>query len=43
MSSGKIVADLIGESPSGRRLADPDRARAVRIAAERDVAALAGD
>ena len=43
MSSGKIVADLIGEAPSGRRLADPDRARAVRLAAERDVAALAGD
>ena len=43
MSSGKIVADLIGESPSGRRLADPERARAVRSAAERDVAALAGD
>ena len=43
MSSGKIVADLSGESPSGRRLADPDRARAVRSAAERDVAALAGD
>jgi hypothetical protein len=43
MSSGKIVADLIGEAPAGRRTADPTRAGAVRAAAARDVAALAGD
>ena len=43
MSSGKIVADLIGEAPGGRRLARPQAAAAVRAAAERAVAALAGD
>jgi hypothetical protein len=43
MSSGKIVADLIGAASGGRRLARPQAAAAVRAAAERDVAALAGD
>ena len=41
MSSGKIVADLIGDAPTGRRRAAPARPTA-RRQAERDVA-LAGD